>query len=141
MLRYTYLKGKYLLWKETYFIFVEYENDKLAELFSDLNDVKHSNHLLQKNIGFDLTRSIKKRYNQILSCSSFKELQQSGLGKPESLSGNFTRCFSLRLTANYRLIVKPCSKDLSAESLMNCDTVIIKGVIDYHGKGNDWIIP
>ena len=35
------------------------------------------------------------------------------------------------------------TKDLSAESLKSCDTLIIEGVIDYHGKGKkfSWIIP
>lgn len=47
------------------------------------------------------------------------------------------------LSANYRIIIKPVSDDLSAESLKVCDTLIIEGVIDYHGKGSkhSWIIP
>mgnify|MGYP007016528559 FL=1 len=50
---------------------------------------------------------------------------------------------SLRLTANYRLIIAPNTNDRSVEGLRICDTIIIKGVMDYHGKGakNNWIIP
>ena len=113
----------------------------MSLLFYDLNDVSHSKRLLQKKIGLDLTVAIKKRYNQILSCSSFYEVIKNGFGKPEALKGNLKGYYSLRLDANNRLILRPKSSDLTAESLMKCDTVIVKGVIDYHGKGNNWIIP
>ena len=78
-----------------------------------------------------------------MSISSFSSLQLSGIGKMESLEGDCKGSYSLRVSANYRLIVKPKAKDLSAESLKSCDTLIIEGVIDYHGKGKkySWIIP
>ena len=61
----------------------------------------------------------------------------------ESLEADLKGSFSLRVSANYRLIVKPIAIDLCAGSLKNCDTLIIEGVIDYHGKGKkiSWIIP
>ncbi len=61
----------------------------------------------------------------------------------ESLEGEYKGSYSLRVSANYRLIVRPKAGDLSAESLKKCDTLIIEGVIDYHGKGKkfSWIIP
>ena len=98
---------------------------------------------MRKEIGAELTRAVKKRYNQIVAFSSFLALQQSIIGKMESLEGDRKGSYSLRVSANYRLIVKPKTKDLSAESLKNCDTVIIEGVIDYHGKGKkySWIVP
>ena len=98
---------------------------------------------MQKEIGAELTRAVKKRYNQIVSFSSFFNFQQSGLGKMESLEGDRKGSYSLRVSANYRLIIKPKTSDRSAESLKKCDTLIIEGVIDYHGKGKkfSWIIP
>ena len=98
---------------------------------------------MRKEIGAELTKTVKKRYNQIIAFSSFSALQQSGIGKTKSLEGDRKGSYSLRVSANYRLIVKPKAKDLSAESLRNCDTLIIEGVIDYHGKGKkfSWIIP
>ena len=96
---------------------------------------------MQRRIGPDLSKSLKKRYNQIKSCNLFYEIQQYGFGKIESLSGNLKGYFSIRLDANYRLVIRPKSSDLTVETLKKCDTVIIKGVIDYHGKGNNWIIP
>ena len=106
-------------------LYVEFEDDRVKELFDDLNDVR------------------KKRYNQIVAFSSFSTLQHSGIGKMESLEGDRKGAYSLRISANYRLIIKPKAKDLSAESLKNCDTLIIEGVIDYHGKGKkfSWLIP
>lgn len=94
-------------------------------------------------IGAELTKAVKKRYNQIVSFSSFSALQQSRIGKIESLEGDRKGTYSLTISANYRLIVRPLSKDQSAESLKKCDTLVIEGVIDYHGKGAkfNWIIP
>lgn len=124
-------------------LYIEYEDNRVKELFEDLNDVRNSKHLMQKKIGAVLTKAVKKRYNQIISFSSFFSLQQSGIGKMESLEGDLKESYSLRVSANYRLLVKPKTKDRSAESLRHCDTLIIGGVIDYHGKGKkyNWIIP
>lgn len=112
-------------------------------MFDDLNDVRNSRNLMKKKIGAELTKAIKKRYNQMIAFSSFSALQQSGIGKMESLKDDKKGSYSLRVSANYRLIVRPKSKDLSAESLKRCDTLTIEGVIDYHGKGKkfSWIVP
>ena len=118
---------------------VEYEDIEVKELFDDLNDVRNSKNLMKKEIGAELTKAV----NQIVAFTSFSALQQSGIGKMESLEGDRKGAYSLRVSANYRLIVKPKTKDLSVESLKNCDTLIIEGVIDYHGKRKkfSWIIP
>ncbi len=122
---------------------VEFEDDKVQELFEDLNSVSCSCNLMKKKIGAELTRAVKKRYNQIVAFPSFSALQLSGIGKMESLEGDRKGTYSLRVSANYRLVVRPIADDLSAESLKKCDTLIIEGVIDYHGKGKKygWIIP
>lgn len=124
-------------------MYVEYEDTKVQELFEDLNDVQNSNNLMKKEIGLEMTKAIKKKYNQIIAFSSFSALLESRIGKMESLSGDKKGNYSLRLTANYRLIVAPNTSDRSVELLSICDRIIIKGVMDYHGKGakNNWIIP
>lgn len=98
---------------------------------------------MRRAIGAELTKAVKKRYNQIISFTSFFALQQSGIGRIESLEGNRSGSYSLTVSANFRLIIKPETDELSAENLKKCDTVIIEGVIDYHGKGSkcSWIIP
>lgn len=124
-------------------LYVEYEDEKVKELFDDLNNVSGSKNLMIRAIGAELTKAVKKRYNQMVSFSSFSALQQSKIGKMESLEGDRKGRYSLTVSANYRLIVRPVSKDQSAESLKKCDTFVIEGVIDYHGKGTkyNWIIP
>ena len=98
---------------------------------------------MMKEIGRDLTRSVKKRYDQMIAFSTFLSLQQSKIGKMESLDGDQKGSYSLRVSANYRLVVRPKTEDQSAESLKQCDTLIIEGVIDYHGRGkkHNWLIP
>ena len=58
---------------------VEYEDDGVKELFDDLNDVRNSKNLMKKEIGAELTKTVKKRYNQIVAFTSFSALQQSGI--------------------------------------------------------------
>lgn len=105
--------------------------------------MRNSRNLMQKEIGAELTKAVKKRYNQIVASSSFFTLQQLSIGKMESLEGDRKGSYSLRTSANYRMVVRPWAEDLSAESLKKCDTLTIEGVIDYHGKGKkfSWIIP
>ena len=122
---------------------VEYGCPKVHELFEDLNDIHNSKNLMKREIGLEKTKAVKKKYNQIIAFSSFSALLESRIGKMESLSGDKEGNYSLRLTANYRLIVAAKTCDRSVEGLKACDTIIIKGVMDYHGKGakNNWIIP
>ncbi|MBO4578653.1 MAG: type II toxin-antitoxin system YoeB family toxin [Clostridiales bacterium] len=139
---FTYLLGKYFCIRRKD-LFVEYEDLKVKELFDDLNDIRYSGNLMRKKAGAEITKAVKKRYNQIVAFSNFEELLNSGLGKPEAMEGNLKGYYSLRVSANYRLIVRPITDDLSIEKLKECDTVIVKGVTDYHGKNNkhNWIIP
>ena len=124
-------------------ICITYENQKVKELFEDLNDIRNSKNLMKKAIGTEITRAVKKRYNQIIAFDNFYELIQSYSGKIESLAGNKDGEYSLWLTANYILIIAPNTKTYNTETLKRCDTCIIKGVVDYHGKGskNNWLIP
>ena len=122
---------------------VEFEDGKVEELFTDLNDVRGSRNLLLKAVGRDLTLALKRRFNQIAAFSTFAALQQSAIGKMEALEVDFRGSYSLRVSANYRLVVKPRCQDLSTACLKRCDTLIIEGVIDYHGRGkkHNWLIP
>lgn len=95
---------------------------------------------LKKRAG-QLSKPIKLRIDQIRAATNYLEYQSIGLGNPHLLDGNFKGCFAVSVSKNYRLIGRLCVEDLSPESLEKCDKVVIEGVVDYHGKSNNWIIP
>ena len=119
-----------------------FEDDSVKELFDDLCQIQMPRKLMKKLIGEELTRAVKKRYDQIKSANTFWIYLSTGLGKPHSLT-DMEGCYGVHITANWRLIIKPIAENTSPEALKMCDTVQIKGVVDYHGKGakNNWIIP
>ena len=49
--------------------------------------------------------------------------------------------YEVTITGNVRLIVKPDAESLEPEALKDFMTVVIKGVMDYHGRKNEWLIP
>lgn len=97
---------------------------------------------MKKLIGEELTRAVKKRYDQLKSANTFWIYLCTGLGKPHSLTDMYG-CYGVHITANWRMVIQPIAENTSPEALKKCDTVKIKGVVDYHGKGskNNWIIP
>ena len=115
---------------------IDFANQKIRKLF----DLPTYNKL-QKKIGFKLTKPIKLRILQIKAFSSFFSYFEAGLGKPERLSGVNDDKYSIVLTGNYRLIVKPVTEGYDKESLLKCESIIIEGVVDYHGDKYNWLIP
>ena len=105
---------------------IEFENQKTQKEMCDMK-------LLTAKIGLSMAKTVKQRYNQIEACENFKEYMNTGLGIPHPLSNKLKDYYAIRITGNYRLIVRP-------ESLSS-DKIIIKGVLDYHGGKNEWIIP
>ncbi|WP_286680736.1 hypothetical protein [Tepidanaerobacter sp. EBM-49] len=96
--------------------------------------------LMKKKIGIDLTRSIKKRCDQLKAAVNFDIYLSTGLGKPHSLSGNLQGYYGITISGNIRLIVKPDAENLDSASLKNCDLIVIGGVMDYHGQKQEWLI-
>ena len=121
---------------------ITYEDSSVKELFQDLCKIQMHQGLMKRQIGAELTRSVKKRFDQLRAANNFYIYLSTGLGKPHLLTG-MAGCYGVHVTANWRLVIKPITEDTSPESLKKCDTIQIKGVVDYHGKGskNNWIIP
>lgn len=113
---------------------IEFVDEKVRTLFDDFS-------LMAKRKGIEMTKGIKKRYEQLKAAETFSNYLSTGLGKPHSLTGNRERLYGISITANIRLIVEPVSVDLSMESLNKCTKVIIKGAEDYHGSKITTYIP
>lgn len=113
---------------------IEVNDKKLSKLFNDFNK-------LQKTIGLDMTRTVKKRLDQLKSADNFKEFLDIGLGVPHPLVGNLDNLFGIKINQNYRLIVEPLSDKLDDDSLRKCKKVNLKGVADYHDGKCEWLIP
>lgn len=113
---------------------IEFDNSNVQTLFEDFN-------LMARKKGTDITKMIKKRYDQLKAAETFADYLLTGLGKPHKLVGNRSSMYGVNITGNIRLIVKPVSKDMQLETLKSCTKVIIKGVEDYHGDKTTTYIP
>lgn len=113
---------------------IKFDNDDVRALFEDFN-------LMSKKKGLELTKIVKRRYNELRAAETFLEYLNNGIGKPHRLKENMDGLYGVNLTGNIRLIIKPISKDLSPETLKECKRVIIKGAEDYHGKKKTIYIP
>jgi len=113
---------------------LNYEKQSVEKYFNDFT-------LMKKELGENLTRTIKKRYDQLKAAPNFSIYLSTGLGKPHSLHENLKGCYGISITGNVRLVVKPVVESLHPDSLKKCDSVIIEGVMVYHGEKNEWLIP
>lgn len=110
---------------------IQYENNQVEKLLIDCNH-------LNKKIGSDFTRAYVKRRSQLLASNNLKVFMDLGIGNPHSLHGNLEGYIGISISRNYRLVIKPI--DIN-EDFENCETIIVKGVCDYHGSKINWIIP
>lgn len=94
--------------------------------------------LMKKKLTKEHIKVIIKRIKQLQAYNNFLELLNSSIGKPERLTNS--DYYSLRIDKNYRLIVKPAVDVYSKENFSMCESIEIKGVVDYHGGKNNWLI-
>jgi len=117
-------------------------NTKLEDILLDIEDVAGSKNLAQKYLGKELAKILKKRINELKAADTFAKYLSFGIGKPHSLEGiAFKDCYGISIDAHRRLVVKPIAENTSAEALAECKTVEIRGIVEYHGAKNEWIIP
>lgn len=113
----------------------KYKDEKVRKILCDAKT-------LQRKVGLEMGRKIKQRINQLEAADNFNEyLTKIALGKPHPLEGDLDKYYGISITANYRIVVEPLETELDLESLKNCKVLNIKGVLDYHGGKNEWIIP
>lgn len=97
--------------------------------------------VLIPHLGAAQAKSYIKIYNLLKASNTFADYLKTGHGKPELLYGNLQGCYSIRLNSNYRMIVRPETKSLNIVDLQKCESIEMKGVIDYHGSKYTWKTP
>lgn len=112
----------------------KYENATAKEYFENFE-------LMKKKIGIDVATNTKKRCNQLKAAENFAIYLKTGLGKPHSLVGDLKGWYSIAISGNIRLVVKPDMEQSDDASFEKCDSVIIRGLVDYHGRKKESIIP
>lgn len=110
---------------------VTYANTKVEKYFSDFNKLK-------KELPVEWVRTIKKHLNNLEAADCFGDFLKLGLGRPEQLTGYKQVRYSLRVSANARLIIE---LNATQDTIMICDEIEIEGVSDYHGDKENWYIP
>ncbi len=115
-------------------MYIDFESEKIKKCFLDMDR-------LSKQIGKERAKMMKKRIDQLKASINFVQYLQTGLGKPHLLEGSLKGYYGISITGNIRLVIRPDAENNEHETLKFCDTVIIKGVLDYHGGKNEWIIP
>lgn len=110
---------------------ITYTSQKVEKYFSDFGK-------LQKTLGFEWTRTIKKHLNNLRAADCFGDFLKLGIGKPEQLTGYKEITYSLHVSPNARLIIE---LNAAQDTIMICDEIEIEGVSDYHGDKENWYIP
>ena len=113
---------------------IEVHNQKVEKIIDD--DSK-----LIKKIGIELAKKVRLRINQMKASPNFKAYLDYGLGKPHPLTGDLDDLYGIFLNKNIRLVVEPLVEKRDDESLIICESVNIKGVVEYHGDKKEWLIP
>lgn len=107
-----------------------YANKRVEKYFSDYGEMK-------KKIPIEWVRTIKKHIDRLKASENFGVFLDLNLGHPELLHGNNEGKYSVRVTGNVRLIIKPSS---DGRAVTICEEVSMEGVVDYHGDKETWYI-
>lgn len=114
---------------------LEYSNNKVEKAFTDWA-------YLLKTVGKELTKAIKKRKDQLESFQNIFEFMSSGIDNPHLLNGNLHGCIGWSVTGNLRIIfdLKLEKNEAYGLEIARREKICIKGVADYHGGKDEWLI-
>ena len=114
---------------------LEYSNAKVEKAFTDWR-------YLQKIVGLQLTKAIKKRKDQLESFQNIYEFMGSGIDNPHPLNGDLYGHISWSITGNLRIIfdLNLAKNEIYNLEIPKRERICTKGVVDYHGGKNEWII-
>ena len=110
---------------------ITYSSKRVEKYFSDYGEMK-------KIIPVEWVRTVKKQVDRLKAADTFGDFLKLNLGHPEPLKGSDSGKYSLRVTGNVRLIIKPNDK---GDAVMICEEIEMEGVVDYHGGKESWYIP
>ena len=110
---------------------ISYANKRVEKYFEDYEEMK-------KKIKPEWVRLIKKHMDRLQAADTFGDFLKLGLGHPEMLLGNNAGKYSVHVTGNIRLILKP---NETGDTVMICEEVVVEGVVDYHGGKTTRYIP
>ncbi len=108
---------------------VIFSNETCAAYFTDAN-------LMKRKLDAKIIKAIYKRFFELQAFESSSDLIVSGLDHPHYLTGNYKGLLARSVDKKYRLI-------LSFSNIEKGETkqvATIKGVVDYHGAKDKWII-
>ncbi|MDY6269272.1 MAG: hypothetical protein SPL39_09995 [Selenomonadaceae bacterium] len=110
---------------------ITYANQRIEKYFTDYTKMR-------KKIGLELTRSVKKHVDHLRAANCFEDFLRLRLGRPELLKGYKRPRYSIRVSANVRLIIELV--DVEPDTIMICEAAEIEGVSDYHGGKDNWYL-
>ena len=110
---------------------ITYANARVKRYFEDYGEMK-------KKIPVQWVRTVKKHIERLKAADTFGDFLKLNLGHPEPLKGNNAGKYSVRITGNVRLIMKP---NETGDAVMICEEIEMEGVVDYHGGKESWYIP
>lgn len=108
---------------------ITYASKKIEKLFSDYDKLK-------SKLDPVWVRTIAKQITSLKAADTFGDFLALKLWHPEQLQGNDRALWSIRVSANARMILRP-----EGDEIMICSEVEVKGVCDYHGGKSNWYIP
>lgn len=108
---------------------VLFQNESCASYFMDAQ-------LMKKKLDAKIVKAIYKRFFELQSFESSADLIVSGLDHPHYLTGNYKGLLAWSIDKKYRLILS--FSEYTKED--RTQKAIIKGVVDYHGNKDKWII-
>lgn len=79
---------------------------------------------MQKKLPKEWVRNIKKHMDNLKAADTFGDFLDLGLGRPEMLKGHAHPRYSIRVSANVRLIVEPNTEE---DSVMICQEIEVEG--------------
>ena len=113
---------------------ITFANNKVEKTMTDAK-------ALVRKIGPQLAKATIRRMNELDSFRNLVELFSGGLDNPHWLEANLYGCISWSISGNFRLILDTGMKPNETKlDYSLSEKIIIKGVVDYHGGKNEWLI-